>query len=47
MLYTLVKCVEGTGNEIKEIKHHMSTPSSSDSNSKKREVPNIVREKFL
>ena len=42
MLHTLVKRVEGT-EEFKEIKRHISTPSSSDSGAKKKEVPNIVR----
>ena len=46
MLHTLVKRVEGT-EELKEIKRHISTPSSSDSNAKKKEVPNIVRVNFL
>ena len=46
MLHTLVKRVEGTEKELKEIKRHMSTPSSSDSSAKK-EVPNIVRVKVL
>ena len=46
MLHTLVKRVEGTEKELKEIKRHISTPSSSDSNAKK-EVPNIVRVNFL
>lgn len=43
MLHTLVKRVEGTEKELKEIKRHISTPSSSDSGAKKKEVPNIVR----
>lgn len=47
MLHTLVKRVEGTEKELKEIKRHISTPSSSDSNAKKKEVPNIVRVNFL
>ena len=46
MLHTLVKRVEGTEKELKEIKRHMSTPSSSDSSTKKKEVPNVVRVSF-
>lgn len=36
MLHQLVKRVENTENELKEMKKKMSTPSSSDSGPKKK-----------
>ena len=44
MVSSLVKRVENTEKELKELKHiHMSAASSSSSINTKREIPSLVR----